>query len=156
MICGTLIPKLQPMTTAAPSQTLLTQTLLTTLLTTLLSQLGSAGPTQHQRLLRLHTPLGADVLLAERLVGHEAIGPSPGCAGFKLVLLALSTNAHLTLADLLGRAVRLDLALANSPVPRPFHGHVTSFARLGSDAGLARYRLVIEPWTAFLVYTAQT
>ncbi|WLA17824.1 type VI secretion system Vgr family protein [Xanthomonas translucens] len=33
---------------------------------------------------------------------------------------------------------------------RPFHGHVTAFERLGSNGGLARYRLVVEPWLALL------
>ena len=32
------------------------------------------GPHQHTRLLRLHTPLGADVLLAERAQITEGIG----------------------------------------------------------------------------------
>ncbi|WLA13384.1 type VI secretion system tip protein VgrG [Xanthomonas translucens] len=33
---------------------------------------------------------------------------------------------------------------------RPFHGHVTAFERLGSNGGLARYRLVVQPWLALL------
>jgi type VI secretion system secreted protein VgrG len=32
----------------------------------------------------------------------------------------------------------------------PFHGHVTEAALEGSDGGLARYRLVIEPWLSVL------
>lgn len=35
-------------------------------------------PTQHQRLLKLHTVLGPDVLLAERVDIEEGIGPGPG------------------------------------------------------------------------------
>jgi type VI secretion system secreted protein VgrG len=35
---------------------------------------------------------------------------------------------------------------------RPFHGHITQAALLGSDGGLARYRLVIEPWLSFLAH----
>ncbi len=35
---------------------------------------------------------------------------------------------------------------------RPFHGHVTAMQLLGSDGGYARYRLTIEPWTAFLTH----
>lgn len=113
------------------------------------------GPTQNQRLLRLHTPLGPDVLLAERVQGSESLGPhAPGAgagAGFKFELLALSTNAHLSLKDLIGQPVRLDLLTQQSAtVLRPFHGHVTGFALLGSDGGLARYKLTIEPWLSFL------
>lgn len=33
---------------------------------------------------------------------------------------------------------------------RPWHGHVTRVGLVGSDGGLARYELVIEPWLAFL------
>ncbi len=33
---------------------------------------------------------------------------------------------------------------------RPLHGHITQIACIGSNAGLARYRLIIEPWLRFL------
>ncbi|MEO8154049.1 MAG: type VI secretion system tip protein TssI/VgrG [Rhizobacter sp.] len=117
--------------------------------------LAALGPSQHQRLLRLHTPLGPNVLLAERMQGVEAVGPrAPGhsaAAGFKFDVLALSTNAHLSLKDLIGQPVRLDLLTQQgATVLRPFHGHVTGFALLGSDGGLARYKLTIEPWLSFL------
>ncbi|MBC7954747.1 MAG: type VI secretion system tip protein VgrG, partial [Cytophagales bacterium] len=117
--------------------------------------LAALGPSQNQRLLRLHTPLGPNVLLAERMQGTETIGPrAPGgsaAAGFKFEVLALSTNAHLQLKELIGQPVRLDLLTQQSAtVLRPFHGHVTAFALLGSDGGLARYKLTIEPWLAFL------
>lgn len=119
--------------------------------------LAALGPTQHERLLRLHTPLGPNVLLAERLIGTETIGPrAPGAspqAGFKFELLALSTNAHLRLKDLVGQPVRLELLTQQSRIAmRPFHGHVTAFALLGSDGGLARYKLTIEPWLSFLAH----
>lgn len=118
--------------------------------------LAALGPNQDDRLLRLHTPLGTDVLLAERLHGLENLGPAlpfdgTAPAGFKLEVLALSTNAHLELKRLIGQPVRLDLLTAASRTAlRPFHGHVTGFALLGSDGGLARYKLTIEPWLAFL------
>ncbi|MEC5081018.1 type VI secretion system Vgr family protein, partial [Xanthomonas oryzae pv. oryzicola] len=45
----------------------------------------------------------------------------------------------------------LELLTAESRTAlRPFHGHVTAFERLGSNGGLARYRLVVEPWLALL------
>ncbi|HZE91923.1 MAG TPA: type VI secretion system tip protein TssI/VgrG, partial [Rhizobacter sp.] len=68
-------------------------------------------------------------------------------------VLALSTNAHLQLKDLIGQPVRLDLLTQQSRTQlRPFHGHVTSFSLVGSDGGLARYRLVIESWLSFLAH----
>ncbi|MFD0739827.1 type VI secretion system tip protein TssI/VgrG [Lysobacter koreensis] len=137
-------------------------------LATLLTAL-AAGPKQHDRLLRLHTPLGADVLVAETLDGVESLSPSPrGLAGFALQLTALSIDAHLDLAELLGQQVLLELRTAGSPLGglaadsidelrpegstpgvRPFHGHVSAFERVGSNGGLARYRLRVEPWLAF-------
>ncbi|MDH5822330.1 type VI secretion system Vgr family protein [Luteimonas sp. RD2P54] len=105
-----------------------------------------ASPGQRQRLLRLHTPLGPDVLVAETLDGEESLD-----GGFRLELTALSVDAHLALDDLLGQPVLLELLTDGAQGRlRPFHGHVTAFERLGSNGGLARYRLVLEPWLAFL------
>jgi len=125
-----------------------------------LSQLFSS---QSDRLLRLHTPLGPDVLLAERVEIAESIGPgvvwpasgagsalSPE-AGYAIDLLALSPRTDIAPAELLGRPVLLELLTAASrQALRPFHGHVTALQLMGADGGLARYRLRIEPWTAFL------
>jgi len=114
---------------------------------------GAAGITQNQRLLRLHTPLGPQVLLAERAEVIEGIGPDDGAphAGFSIRLTALSTDTYLELDDLLGQPVLLELLTAQSRSDlRPWHGHVTGFSLLGSDGGMARYELVIEPWLALL------
>ncbi len=133
-----------------------------------------SGPfTQASRLLRLHTPLGPDVLLAERAVVVESIGPHAGehaaallaapsasspdpvpRAGFAIHVDALCIDTHLELKTLLGQPVLLELLTQASRLAlRPFHGHVTRISLLGSDGGLARYRLVIEPWLAFASYT---
>ncbi len=114
---------------------------------------GAAGITQNQRLLRLHTPLGPEVLLAERAEVIEGIGPDGEAAhaGLSLRMTALSTDTGLQLDDLLGQPVLLELLTAQSRTElRPWHGHVTGFSLLGSDGGMARYELVIEPWLAFL------
>lgn len=128
----------------------------------LLSGLGldAAPPGQATRLLKLHTPLGAGVLVPERWEGCEVIVPRAGAgrtddggehepAGFRLRVLAVSARADLDLAALLGQPVRLDLLLAGGG-QRPFHGHATQLRQLGTDGGLARYELVVEPWLAFL------
>ncbi|CAH0350696.1 type VI secretion system Vgr family protein [Aquabacterium sp. CECT 9606] len=117
----------------------------------LLADLSSLGARQHTRLLRLHTPLGPDVLMAERAEITQTIGPAGGGAPDRIELLALSRNAHLQAPDLLGQPVLLELLTAQSRTAlRPFHGHVTEFRLLGSDGGYARYQLIIEPWLAFL------
>ncbi|WP_040394756.1 type VI secretion system Vgr family protein [Aromatoleum toluclasticum] len=115
---------------------------------------GSAGWRQSARLLTLTTPLGPDVLLAETATIDEALGPLAEHAGFRIELTALSADAHLPLAALLGQPARVDLVTAASrTVLRPFHGHVTHADRLGADGGFARYRLTIEPWLSFLGHT---
>ena len=110
------------------------------------------GPTQETRLLRLFTPLGVNALLAESVSGQELIGPDlKGLSGFKFEIVALSNNAHLKLKELIGQPARLDLLCSDGTL-RPWHGHVSAFALVGSDGGLARYQLTIEPWLAFLRY----
>jgi type VI secretion system secreted protein VgrG len=140
----------------------------------------AAGIGQNARLLRLHTPLGDDVLLAERAEIVEHIGPraidasaeatpaemgsgdvadgadaatadDTAGAGFAIRLTALATDASLALDELLGQPVLLELMTADSLTAlRPWHGHVTQATLLGSDNGLARYELRVQPWLAFL------
>lgn len=112
---------------------------------------GGAGWNQNARLLTLTTPARADALLAETARIDEALGPLSEHAGFRIELTALAANAHQSLSALLGRPARLDLQTSFSRTAlRPFHGHITEVTRLGADGGFARYRLIIEPWLAFL------
>lgn len=119
----------------------------------------SALPTQNRRFVKLHTPLGNDVFVAESVEIDEAIGPLPQGgepaetvrAGFRVVVHALCGDTHLELKSLMGQGVRVEqLSGRGTSDYRPWHGHITQAALLGSDGGLARYRLVIEPWLAFL------
>jgi type VI secretion system secreted protein VgrG len=107
---------------------------------------------QTDRLLRLRTPLGADVLLAETLKGIECIsGQAEGVIGFKLQLDALSLNAHLELKQLIAQPVLLQLQTDQSRTElRPLHGHISAVSCVGANGGMARYRLTIEPWLSFL------
>jgi type VI secretion system secreted protein VgrG len=133
-----------------------------------LASLLPGGLSQHTRLLRLHTVLGADALLAECVTIEEGLVPAPAPASpaaCRIELLALSTQAKLQAADLLGQPVLVELLTSGSLLAplaggvastapggawRPFHGHVTRFERIGSDGGLTRYRLHIEPWLSCL------
>ncbi|MDQ0073479.1 type VI secretion system VgrG family protein [Variovorax boronicumulans] len=120
---------------------------MTTFSTASLGGLLRAGTTQQDRLLVLHTPLGANKLLAERLDGVESLDDG----GFRFELTALSDDANIELKTLMGQGVRLDLQTAQSRTElRPFHGHVTEAECVASNGGMARYRIVIEPWLAFL------
>jgi len=100
--------------------------------------------TQSRRLLRLHTPLGSDVLLAECVRGEEALGEN-----YAFTISALSEDAGLSLRRLLGQPALLELETSNSG-PRHFHGHLTSVDINGANGGMARYTLVLQPWCAFL------
>ncbi|MBN5027165.1 MULTISPECIES: contractile injection system protein, VgrG/Pvc8 family, partial [unclassified Stenotrophomonas] len=104
-----------------------------------------AGPSHAQRFLRLHTSLGSDVLVAETLDGVEQIDG----LGFQWTITALSLDAGLQLAPLIGQGALLQLQQADGSV-RPLHGRITAAERLGSNGGLARYRLRLQPWLAFL------
>ncbi|QOW23191.1 type VI secretion system tip protein VgrG [Lysobacter avium] len=98
---------------------------------------------QDERLIELSTAL-PDALVVERFEGREAV-----CDDFRFTVDCLSTDAFLDARALLGQPMSLRLRLANGGL-RHWHGHCTRVLPLGSDGGLARYRLVMEPWTAFL------
>lgn len=105
------------------------------------------APKQRNRLLRLHTTLGPNALVAESLKGIESVDEG----GYRFDVTALSINAHIDLAELLDTPVLLQLLTAESRIDlRPFHGYITAIEHTGSNAGLARYRLIIEPWLSYL------
>jgi len=123
------------------------------------------GPlTQGHRLVRLHTPLGDDVLVAERLTALDAIGPltpanlpegSPAGwgdahTGLRLEVDALAQDGHLELKRLVGQCARVELLTAQGL--RTWHAVVSQAAFLGGDGGLTRYRLTLEPWLALLAH----
>lgn len=110
------------------------------------------APTQDTRLLRLHTPLGPQVLVPERVQVDEGIGPDtalPG--GLRIELTALAADARIELKRLIGQPVLLELMLADGSW-RPWHAHVAEFGLMGADGGLARYRLLLQPWLALLAH----
>lgn len=102
--------------------------------------------TQDTRLLRLTTPLGSNKLLVECVHAEERLSNT-----FCIELTALSTDAHIPLKSLLGTPALVELLTASSAMNwRPFHGYITSVRCVGANGGFARYKLMIEPWCAFL------
>ncbi|GAA5172715.1 type VI secretion system Vgr family protein [Viridibacterium curvum] len=99
---------------------------------------------QKSRLLSIVTPLPDAALVVEYMAGREALS-SP----YRFDIDCLSSNAHFSLARFIGEEVTLRLLLADGRT-RSWHGLVTRAAQLGADGGLARYRLTIEPWLAYL------
>ncbi|MGY0618459.1 type VI secretion system Vgr family protein [Lysobacter sp. A378] len=98
---------------------------------------------QDTRLIEIDTaPSGA--LVVERFDGRESV-----CDDFTFNIDCLSMSAFLDAKALIGQPLALRLRQADGS-HRHWHGYCTQVAPLGSDGGLARYRLTMEPWTAFL------
>lgn len=111
------------------------------------SLLSATGLLQANRLLDVLTPLGKDTLVAESLEAVESIGHG----GFSFDLTAVSSDAFIDLKTLVGEPLRLSVMSAlGRDAPRVWHGHVTAAELVGANGGLARYRLHVEPWLAFL------
>ncbi|AOK47336.1 type IV secretion protein Rhs [Burkholderia sp. MSMB617WGS] len=105
------------------------------------------GWSQHDRFLWITTPLGANALVAESLHGWEALDHG----GFRFQLTALAENPSLPLAQLIGAPILIEWQAAQGrDARRPFHGHVIAAELIGYNGGLARMRLVVEPWLALL------
>jgi type VI secretion system secreted protein VgrG len=60
-------------------------------------------------------------------------------------MIVLSTSAHLDIDTWLGQPAALDISLADGTRTR-FAGDISEVEMLGSDGGLARYRIRIESW----------
>ncbi|ATD63825.1 type VI secretion system tip protein VgrG [Janthinobacterium svalbardensis] len=89
----------------------------------------------------------ADLLLVEAFAGDEQL-QTPGARD----VIALSTSAHVALASLLGQPASLHISLADGTRTQ-FSGYISAAAMLGSNGGLARYRLRITPWLWLLTQT---
>ena len=81
--------------------------------------------------------------IPERFSGREAV-----CEPFRFDVAVLSWSAELYLTPMLGQP--LGLQLAGPTTPRVWYGLCTEVGLTGSDGGLARYTLTIEPFTALL------
>jgi len=84
--------------------------------------------------------LGSGGLLVEAFLAQDALQ-----ATAVRDVIALSTSAHVDLDALLGRRAGLQASLADGS-RTTFHGFVSQAALLGSEGGMARYRLRITPW----------
>ena len=101
-----------------------------------------AALSQHSRLIKLQAPHAG--LVVERFEGQEAL-----CGDMRLQIDCLCTDAYLETDSWLEQPLTLQLQLPDGS-QRQWHGLCTDVAQLGSDGGLARYQLALEPWTALL------
>lgn len=92
--------------------------------------------------LKLDAGMGADggELMVEAFVADEQLQE---CGARDLIVL--STSAFVDVRKLLGKPATLEISLADGSRDS-FGGEVTQAAMLGSEGGLARYRLRLTPW----------
>lgn len=107
-----------------------------------------SSESQHGRLLTMDFPRGdgpqQSTLLVNTLHAREEMSRS-----FRYEAEVLSDDAYVPLTAMMGKMVTIAL-VRNDGSQRYFNGYVTEFALLGADGGLARYRMVLEPWMAFV------
>lgn len=90
---------------------------------------------------RLYTiDIGVEGLLVEAFAATDAVDD----IGARDVIV-VAMDSQLDLEPLLGQPAALEVSLANGTRTR-FAGDVSQVAMLGSDGGLARYRIRISPW----------
>jgi type VI secretion system secreted protein VgrG len=83
---------------------------------------------------------GSDELLVEAFAADDAV---QGIGARDVIVV--STDAHISLAPLLGQPASLEVSLADG-ARTSFAGDISEVAMLGSEGGLARYRLRLSPW----------
>ncbi|MFB9122273.1 type VI secretion system tip protein VgrG [Paraburkholderia dipogonis] len=102
------------------------------------------GLLQSDRLLKLDTPLGANVLLPQRLVGQSRLGRD-----YEFILDAVSTNDNIELKTLIAQPVTLWVQQTDQSYA-PHHGYVHTARRLGSDSAITSYQIGFVSWMHFL------
>ena len=111
-----------------------------------LSHLSHFSLGQHARLITIETAQGSDLpdsLVVEGFTGREAINE---LFAFNIDALSLSTSVDLT--QFIGKEITLRLLQADGS-RRAWHGYCTEAMWLGSDGGMARYRLRLESFLSF-------
>ncbi|KVX12340.1 type VI secretion system Vgr family protein [Burkholderia ubonensis] len=111
-----------------------------------LVQLVRGGLLQQDRLLKLETTLGSNVLVPHRMVGRSTIGRQ-----FEMQVDVVSSHDDVELKALIAQPVTLWIQQADETY-RPHHGYVHTVRRLGTDGGLAFYQVTFASWLQFLKF----
>jgi type VI secretion system secreted protein VgrG len=101
---------------------------------------------QQNRLIKLDTPLGGDVLLPQRVVGYERLGRS-----YEYTVDCLALRDDIELKMLIAQPVTLWIQQADRSYS-PVHGYVHTMKRLGSDGQLTFCQMSFAPWLHFLKF----
>ncbi|CAN7529627.1 type VI secretion system tip protein VgrG [Trinickia sp. LjRoot230] len=104
----------------------------------------AAGIEQVNRALILESPLGAQVLLPQRVVGESRIGRD-----FELTVDVVSRERAIELKKLMAKPVTLWVRQRHDAFV-PYHGFVFATRRLGSEGGFTYYQLSFSSWMRFL------
>ncbi|CAE6711981.1 hypothetical protein R69619_01138 [Paraburkholderia nemoris] len=104
----------------------------------------TGGLVQSDRLLKLDTSLGNNVLVPQRVVGHSRIGRH-----YEFTVDVVSTSDTVELKTLIAQPVTLWIQQTDRSY-LPHHGYVHTARRLGSDSGLTSYQIGYASWKHFL------
>ncbi|MEP7455229.1 type VI secretion system tip protein TssI/VgrG [Phyllobacterium sp. SB3] len=99
-----------------------------------------AGLTQADRLLRISTPFGEDIMLPEKMIVHEQINGL-----FEIEVVVKSKRTDIKPDEIVGKMVDLSLEIAIGQ-RRPWNGLVTELMEGPPvSRGLRTYRLIVRP-----------
>jgi type VI secretion system secreted protein VgrG len=93
-----------------------------------------------RRLYALTIGDGSADMLVEAFAADDAV---QGIGGRDVIVV--STDAHMALEPLIGQQAKLEISLAGG-TRTSFAGDISEVAMLGSEGGLARYRVRLSPW----------
>ncbi|MEX3984290.1 type VI secretion system Vgr family protein [Paraburkholderia sp. EG287A] len=105
-----------------------------------------SGLFQTERLVKLDSPAGVNVLLPQIVLGTSRLGRN-----YEYAVDVVSLNSALELKTLIAQPVTLWLQRADKSY-RPQHGYVHTARRLGADGELTSYQLVYSSWLHFLKF----
>lgn len=104
------------------------------------------GLIQQDRLLKLDTSLGRDVLLPRQMVGYSRLGRD-----FEFVVDVATTTASVELKNLIAQPATLWIR-QDSGSYEPHNGYVHTARRLGADGGVTFHQVTIASWMHFLKF----
>lgn len=101
---------------------------------------------QSDRLIKLDTTLGPNVLVPQRIVGRSRLGRH-----FEFTVDVVCTSGSVELKTLIAQPVTLWIQQSNKSY-QPHNGYVHTARRLGSNGGLTTYQLGFASWMHFLKF----
>ncbi|KVU68092.1 type VI secretion system Vgr family protein [Burkholderia ubonensis] len=106
----------------------------------------NSGLIQSDRVVKLDTPAGPDVLLPQIVVGAARLGRN-----YEYAVDVVSLRDSLELKSLIAQPVTLWIQQADKSY-RPRHGYVHTARRLGADGQLTSMQLIFSSWLHFLKF----